>query len=129
MNYIQGIETAKSFEALKSIGIRLFREKLEGEEKNTVLSAYRAKLRQIDREMVDRSENTYLKKLLFEINNMPSKGIEYVGKVGKTIHELCAMSDVFTKHESDLLFRSYAFQKKKAGIAWPASKSQDAITA
>lgn len=111
------IANAGDHAALKAAGMRLFVAKNLSRTKRTELvNAYNAKRRELDRTLVDGSKNVYFKKMLFEINNMTKQGADYVKKVGKTLYALVKEENVFSPVETDICYRAYEYQKRKAGI-------------
>lgn len=115
------IAAAKNHDELKAAGTRLFAAKLSKTKRTELVRTYNEKRRELDRAHADNTGNIYLKKMLYEINNMAKHGAVYIAKVGKTLYELAKMEGVFTKHEADLCFRAYNFQKDKASKAAAAT--------
>lgn len=108
------IAAAKNHDELKTAGTRLFAAKLSRTKRTELVRIYSKKRRELDRAHADNTGNLYLKKMLYEINNMAKRGAVHIAKVGKTLYELAKMEGVLTKHEADLCFRAYSFQKDKA---------------
>jgi hypothetical protein len=111
MTYAEMIDKASSHEELKAIGAKLYKAKLRRETRERLIKLYRAKRTQLDMEMAKQSKNRFFKTLLFEINT--EKEPQKIAAIGHTIYSCKAQ---FTPEERDLLFRSYAWAKKKNGI-------------
>lgn len=115
MTYAHQISKAGSHDELKSVGAKIFNAKLSKEKRTDLVKEYRSKRRELDTVMVNSTTNSTLKRALYNINNMAKEGLDEVIKTGKSIYNL-TKAGIFNKHEADLVFRAYRYQKAKAGF-------------
>jgi hypothetical protein len=113
--YAEQIKKSSNHDELKVVGGKIFNAKIAKEKRVELIKLYRDRRRELDRAMVDGTTNSLLKQTLYKINNVTKNGITSVAKLGKELYDL-ATSGKLDKHESDLVFRAYRHQKRKAGI-------------
>lgn len=107
----KAITNARSHEELKEIGKKIYSSSLSDEKRHEVVTAYREKRRDLDRQYANTCDNQVLKRILYRVNTMPADLVE-VAKLGHLLYHSEAMKTL-SGFEREIVWRAFRYQKAK----------------
>lgn len=109
--FVKQIEGATNHGELKAVGAKIYNSKRLTKNKETVITLYREKRAELDKNLVENGSTT-LKQVLFHVNTLKNKSKAGIAKLGMTIYEMVKTGSL-NNAEADLAFRAYKYQKRK----------------
>lgn len=112
--FAEQINGAKNHSELKAVGAKIYNSKKLTKNKETVITLYREKRAELDKNLVENGSTT-LKQVLFHVNTLKNRSKAGIARLGMTIYEM-VKTGALDNAEADLVFRAYKHQKRKLAI-------------